>query len=195
MIAAILTAIVAGAGAAGADEEADHEALRALKAVYEQAVNEDRLELLKPHLAEGFTGVMATAEPVAGYVGLEAYWRKVKAMIGAGGRYRTTLEADRSWIRGDIAVAKGTAREEILAGSGRTYRVTEPWTVVCVREGGAWKILRAHSGMDPLENEFVKAELRGIALASGGLMLAIGLAAGGFAGCLLTRSRCRTQKA
>ena len=191
----VFAAALGGAATtARADEEADHEALRGLKATYERALNEDKLELLKPHLAEGFTGVMMTSEPVAGFEALQAYWVKMKAMIGAGGKYTTTLSPERSWIQGDVAVARGTAEERILAGSGREYRIETQWTALCVKRDGRWQILRAHGSMDPLGNEFVKTGLREIALASGGGMFVIGALAGGFLVFLILRRRRATGK-
>ena len=43
--------------AAAVDEQAEHEALRSLKTLYEKAVNEERVALLAPALAPNFTGV------------------------------------------------------------------------------------------------------------------------------------------
>ncbi len=54
-------------------QEADKQALRDLKAIYERAIAEKDLELIKPHLAADFTAVMITADEVKDYDGIKAY--------------------------------------------------------------------------------------------------------------------------
>jgi len=45
---------------AAQDHEADHEALRKIRAVAEEAINTNNLDLFKPHLADHFTIVTYT---------------------------------------------------------------------------------------------------------------------------------------
>jgi len=171
------------------DEEADHEALRQLRQVYERAVNENQLDLLAPHLHAEFHGVMITNEQVRTIDDMRAYWQRMRALIGEGGSYTTTLNPERSVIIGDLALARGTSDDLVVTGEGREYRFSTAWSVVCRREGGEWKVLRAQGTMDPVQNEFVQTFLRRAGLqgaAAGGL---IGLVLGFVAAMLLRRSR------
>jgi ketosteroid isomerase-like protein len=185
---ACLIVWAASLGSARADDEADHEALRKLRAVYEQAVKEDRVDLLAPHLDPEFTGVMLTGERVVGLDGMRAYWQKVKDLMGPGGRYTVTVEPDLSTLLGDVALAKGATSDVVVTDRGE-YRFKSQWTAVCRRVGGEWKILRVQGSMDPVGNPFVKKFLAASALWSGGGGAGVGLALGLVSGILIGRRR------
>lgn len=170
---------------AAIDEEAAHDALRELRKIYEQAVNEKRPELLRPHLDDEFSGVMVTGELVTSYDELVAYWEDMQKLIGEGGTYTTALEPDLSWIHGDIAVAKGSTRDHVVAGSGNEYDFTSRWTGVLVNRDGAWKIRRMQGTMNPVENEFVaviaKEAAKWAAIVAGVVALLVGFGVGFYA--------------
>ena len=65
------------------EEEAEHDALRGLRAIYEQAVNENRVDLLQPLLHPEFTGVMMTGRQVTSFDEVTQYWQDIRALIGA----------------------------------------------------------------------------------------------------------------
>jgi ketosteroid isomerase-like protein len=171
-----------------ADEEQDHEALRQLRAVYEQAVNENRLELLAPHLDASFTGVMLTGDQVSGFDGLKAYWAKIRDLMGPGGRYTVKLNPDLSLLFGDVALAKGTTEDVVVTDAGE-YRFSGHWTAVLQRKDGAWKVVRAQGSMDPIGNPFVKKGMSRVGLVGGGAGIVLGGLAGVFAGMALGRRR------
>ena len=174
------------------DEEADHQALRQLRQVYERAVNENQLDLLAPHLHPEFFGVMITNEHVGNLEEMRAYWQRIKELIGEGGRYTTTLNPELSVILGDLALARGTSDDVVATGEGQEYRFSTSWTAVLRREGGQWKVLRAQGTMDPVQNEFVRTFLRRAGLQGalvGGLA---GLALGWLLAILFRRFRTRS---
>lgn len=193
--AALTIGLVVSLGSAGvaqapaADEEKEHEALRGLKAVYEQALNTDKLELLEPHLDKTFSGVMMTDDPVGDFAAMKAYWQKMRGMIGAGGKYTVTIEPERSLIDGDLAIARGTSKDVVVTGDGKEYRFGTHWTAVCRKRDGAWKLVRVHGSMDPLGNPFVHAEINLAGRWYGGGGLAVGLAAGWLLRWLTARGR------
>lgn len=169
----VLLGLAAAAPAWGGEAE-DHEALRQLKAQYEDAVNHGQIDRLKPHLAGEFSGVMVTGEPVKGYEELAAYWKRIQDLMGAGGTYTVALDAETSALLGDVAVAQGSARDLVRTEAGKEYRFPSHWTAVLVRREGAWKLLRVQASMDPVGNPFVKAAVKEAAFWSGGGMLALG---------------------
>jgi ketosteroid isomerase-like protein len=185
----LVLAVLAGAGAAAADDAADHDALRKLKRAYEEAVAQDRVEALVPYLDKQFTGIMLTGEQVVGEEGIRAYWKKIKDLMGPGGKYTVSVEPeDLSMLFGDIAVAKGTTTDVVTTDRGE-YRFTSHWTAVCRRVDGEWKILRVQGSMDPVANPFVKKLVTTSAVWSGGGGGGLGLAAGLAGGVLLGRRR------
>lgn len=174
---------------AAIDEEAAHDALRALRKIYEQAVNENDLALIGPHLDDEVSGVMVTNDVVNGFESLKDYWRGILELIGEGGKYTTTLEPELSWIHGDIAVAKGGTRDHVVMPGGKEFHFTSNFTAVLVNRGGEWKIRRMHGSMNPIDNEFVEAAVRASALTAGGVGGVAGLVIGLVVGILWTRSR------
>ena len=66
-----------------------------------------------------------------------------------------------------------------MASSGNEYRFTSHWTAVLRKVDGQWKIVRAHSSLDPFGNPMVVGEAKrkvmqiGIAAAAGGLLLGV----------------------
>lgn len=175
-------------------QEADHEQLRALKAVYERAVAEEKVDLLEPHLATGFSGVMVTGDSVRSMEDLRAYWQKIKQLLGENGKYTATVNPDElSLISGDIALSKGSTQELAVTSAGKRYEFSSQWTAVCRKENGQWKLLRVQATMDPVSNVFVKAFLSRTAVGSALAGAAAGLVVGALIAWTLLRRRRPTQ--
>ena len=179
------------AGAPSPQEEADHESLRALKGIYEQAVRENRIDLLQPHLHGEFHGVMVTGRAVNSFADLQQYWRDIKNLIGEGGTYTTTLNPERSVILEDIALARGTTDDVVKTDDGTEFRFATLWTATLQREGRAWKIRYVQGTMDPVGNPFVREfGRRAVVRTAAGALLA-GLIVGIAFGLIWQRRRMR----
>lgn len=165
-------------------DEADKEALRNLRGIYEKAIGSRDLSQLKPHLAADFTAVMITADEVTGYEGITAYWKKVEDFLGDGGTYQVTIEPDDTLFEGNLAIAKGRAKEHVVRG-GKSLDFTSVWTVIARKEAGAWKIVRIQASIDPVGNPII-AVLQGAKL---WLYTGAALVIGGLAGFLIARRR------
>ena len=180
---------------ASAQQEADHEQLRALKGVYEQAVASENVDLLQPHLAAGFSGVMVTGDSVRSIQDLRAYWQKIKQILGDGGKYTVTVNPDElSLISGDFALSKGSTQEVAITGAGKRYEFSSQWTAVCRKEDGQWKLLRVQATMDPVSNVFVKTFLSRTATTSALIGAALGIVLALLAAWLLSRRRSRAPE-
>ncbi len=165
-------------------DEADKEALRNLRGIYENAIASRDLSQIKPHLAADFTAVMITADEVKGYDGITAYWKKVEDFLGTGGTYQVTVEPDDTLFEGNLAIAKGRAKEHVVR-SGKTLDFTSVWTAIARKEGGAWKIVRIQASIDPVGNPIIGV-LQGAKL---WIYSGIALVAGIIAGILLARRK------
>jgi ketosteroid isomerase-like protein len=164
------------------DEEAEHQAIRELRALVEQAIRDNRLDLLADALHSDFHGIMLTGRAVNNMSELREYWQGIQALMGEGGRYTTTVNPERSVILGDLALARGTTDDVVVTGDGEEYRFTTMWTAVLQKEGGRWKLRRVQGTIDPIGNPFVR-EFAGRAIVRyasaagiGGLALGFGLA-------------------
>ncbi len=100
------------------DDEVDHEALRRLRTVAEQAINENRLELLKPHLQEDFWVVTYTDRQFSDFDTFQAQWQKTRDELLDGGSYTTQLNPERSLILGEIALTRGNSENLLVTADG-----------------------------------------------------------------------------
>jgi ketosteroid isomerase-like protein len=156
--------------------EEDKEALRNLRSLYEKSVASRDLKALKPHLAEDFTAVMITADEVKGFDGILGYWKKVEDFIGKDGTYQVSIDPDDTIFDGNIAIAKGRAREHAVR-NGKTIDFTSQWTAIARKEGDAWKLVRIQASIDPVGNPIIgvlqgyKQGFIGLAALIGGLII------------------------
>lgn len=140
-------------------------------------MNEDRLDLLGPHLATPFHGVMITGQPVTSLAEMKEYWASMKKLMGPGGTYRVMVVPQRSVIAGDFALARGTTQDVVTTSEGRTFRFGTNWTAVLHKQDGVWKIVQVQGSMDPIRNEFVTTFMKeammkvGAGAGLGGLLL------------------------
>lgn len=150
------TAAAAAAPAPGANEEADHAALRRLKTAYEEAVRDNKIDALAGDFHADFHGVMVTGRAVNSFADVQQYWRDIHGLMGDGGSYSTTLSPERSVILGDVALARGTTSDIVKTSDGHEYRFSTLWTATLQRDGADWKIRSVQGTMDPIANPFVR---------------------------------------
>ncbi len=163
-----------------ADENADHDALRKLRAIYEDAVNTNDLSKLKPILGDGFTGVMISGEEIRSFEELQAFWKRAWDLMGAGGSYHVKVITDRTDFFGDIGISRGYTQELFRTASGKEYPVQARWTAITRRENGEWKVFRVQGAVNPMDNALITDMLRRVRLLFGVFGLATGLAFGLF---------------
>ena len=141
------------------DDEADHQALREFKTLFEKAAAENKLELLKPHLHEPFSVVTYTDREFSDFEKFKARWQQTRDEIVGSGSYKVTLLPVRSEIYGDIAIARGDSENVLITAAGNEYHFTSHWTAVFRKIDGQWKIVRVHSSLDPFGNPMVVGEV------------------------------------
>lgn len=179
--ALLLTVLAAFSGVARGgqadDDEADHQALREFRTLFEQAASENKLDLLKPHLHEPFSIVTYTDREFTDFEAFKARWQKTRDEVVGSGTFKVTLEPERSAIFGDVAVARGNSKNVLVNGAGKEYQFTSRWTAVFRKVDGQWKVVRVHSSLDPFGNPMIidqawrKVLQVGIAAAVAGLVV------------------------
>lgn len=175
--------------AVDAAEEAEHAAIRQLRALYEQAIRDGTPEKLAPHIASDFRGVMVTGRLVKNVEELQRYWADIQELIGPGGSYTTTLNPELSVILGDIALARGSTDDVVVTGEGREFRFTSLWTATLQKIDGVWKVRQMQGSIDPVDNAFVREFGRRALLPAAGAAGAAGLVVGVGVGWWLARRR------
>jgi ketosteroid isomerase-like protein len=170
-------------------EEAEHEALRGLKAVFEEAVNKNELDLLKPYLDKDFSVVTFTDREFTDFEKFKVRWQQTRDEMLKGGTYSIKLLPVRSQIIGDIAITKGDSENVMVTGCGEEFKFTAHWTAVCRKSDGKWKIVRGHNSLDPFGNPMLKAGVKKIVIKIAAGTAIAGLLAGLVIGLLIGRRK------
>jgi ketosteroid isomerase-like protein len=178
--------------AAQEEAEADHQALREMKAVFEKAASENNLDLLKPYVPDQFSAVTYTDREFTDFEAFKTRWQKTRDEIVGTGSYKVTLKPEKSKIYGDIAVARGDSDNVLVNSAGKKFEFTSHWTAVCRKIDGQWKIERVHSSLDPFGNPMLVDGVKSKITTYAGLAGVGGLVIGGLVAFLLTRSRAKT---
>jgi ketosteroid isomerase-like protein len=194
----ILACLVAHAALAqpavdDAAAEADHQALRELKAVFEQAASENNLDLLKPYVNEAFSAVTYTDREFTDFGAFKARWQKTRDEIVGSGSYKVTLLPERSELYGDFAICRGDSDNVLVNSDGKEFRFTSHWTAVCRKVDGEWKILRAHSSLDPFGNPMLVDGVTTRIVQTAAVAALGGVLVGGIAGNIVARRRLRAS--
>lgn len=192
----VLLTLLAGAGPLSAQDqpdhhEADHEALRAIRAVAEKAINNNELDLFRPLLADEFSIVTYTDREFSDFDKFKARWQQTRDELLAGGSYTTNLNPELSEIIGEVAIARGHAENVLTTGAGRRYEFTSHWTAVLHKVDGQWKVVRAHSSLSPFDNPMLHAGVQSALWTVGAIAAAAGLLIGCIGTWLLGRMRRR----
>jgi hypothetical protein len=134
----------------------EREQLLALKSVAEQALSAD-ITLLKPHFADGFSIVTFSGRQFDDVGVFLREWDLSREAYLKGGSFEVKIDPQPAVFFGDVAICRGDSINRMTVGNGKTHEFSSPWTAVCRKQGGAWKILRAHSSIDPFRNSVVRS--------------------------------------
>lgn len=140
--------------AASPAEEKLHAELRELRAVYEKAIATGDLSPLEPLFAPDSSGVAVDNQPFKNFAELKGIYDRFRAQF-PGVVYRITLQPELSQLYGDIAVAHGTAEENVKTAAGE-FPYPSRFTVVLRRTDQGWKLVRSQMTMDPFRNSVVQ---------------------------------------
>ncbi len=152
------TILVLGAATAVAEEdprEAEREALRAILADVEKALNTGDYALMKKHLGANVVITYYNGEVTRSPAEMEAYFRRMTEGNNAPvAEFRTTakVSAPADFYGDDTAVAWGTTQEHYKLTSGMEFDLNGLWTVTLYRSGGEWKIVALHFSTNLFEN-------------------------------------------
>ncbi|PCJ62156.1 MAG: hypothetical protein COA79_05565 [Planctomycetota bacterium] len=156
----------------------DHDQLRKLKILYEEAVQKNNLELIKPFLSDKFSIVTFTDTEFRDFESFQTQWNKTRKRMLNGGSYSVSLEPELSEIYGDFAIARGNSKNTLVTGTGDKYLFESHWTVVFRKENGVWKILRGHNSLDPFGNPMLVDHVKKSIIKSVAFALLIGIMLG-----------------
>lgn len=189
---ALLAQTTAPSDATGSDD--DQRQFQIMKQTFEQAVRENRIEMMAPFLDPQFSIVTYTDREFTDFEAFKAQWQKTRDQVLQGGSYTVELLPDRRIVSGDISISKGNSENVLTTGGGNTQQFESHWTVICRKTDGQWKILRAHNSLNPFSNPMLESAVRKMILKYCALAGIVGLFVG-FILHMLIRRRGRERKA
>ncbi len=161
------------------ENKADHDALRNIRRIAENAINRNDLDTIRPYLAPEFSIVTFTDREFTDFDSFKTQWAKTRSkMLGERGSFKVDLDPELSVIKGDIALCRGNAKNTLVDDSGKVFEFTSHWTATCQKVGGKWLIERAHNSLEPFHNPILEHAVRGLLVKSAGATGLIGLLLG-----------------
>lgn len=139
--------------------------------------NAGKFSKLEQYLYEPFSATMINQETIMSREELKAYFEKWVSGEGALIKSITmALEADEltTIYDGKYGIARGSNMESYELTTGKPYDLASRWTATLIKDGGQWKVLAVHSGVNFIDNPvFAAAEESLILFAAGGVATGI----------------------
>jgi ketosteroid isomerase-like protein len=174
-----------------ASQAADQEALRKLKTDVVNAINTRDVQRIDTMLHKPFMSTLISQDSFNDVNRLKAYFDDLftRRFLRIN---KLTMEAEADEpsqiYTGTFAVARGSTKEVYELGDGRTFTIPGRWTATTIKDGGQWKILAVHTGVNFIDNPVINAiEKSTLYFAAGGV--AVGLVIGFLAGFFVRRKR------
>lgn len=140
--------------------ESDREQLRAIQTIFENAVEKNTLEDLRDHIDSDFSIVSFTDKSFDDFESFNKQWKITRQNTIGNGSFTTKLNPVPSLFIDDIAICKGRSDNTMVDNTGQRFEYTSNWTVIFKRTNNTWKILRAHSSLDPFGNPVLVSKVK-----------------------------------
>lgn len=138
---------------------ADHEALKGLLKVTQQAFNTENFDLMKDHIAkDSFTVVTIDGGKFESLEAFRTYWNDILKKNKTGlERIEVNPVADgpTEFLAENVGICHGKSNDKYYFTSGDVRTMPERWTAVVLKEGGDWKVSRIIFSANVLDNPVV----------------------------------------
>ena len=194
MLSAIFVLLAGGALRAQGPEEADHEALRKLKADVLVAINTRNVASMDTLLHKPFLSTVITQDSFNDTGKLASWFEGLfnRPLLRITGLHIEAEADELSQIyTGTFAVARGSTRERYEVADGRTFEIAGRWTATALKENGRWTLLAIHDGTNFLDNPVINAIERNT-LKFAGIGTGAGALVGFLVGLLVRRRRAKS---
>jgi ketosteroid isomerase-like protein len=166
--------------------QADHDALRKLKADITVAANKRDYAAMQKVLHQPFMTTLITQDSFTDFSKLKDYFEGLYTRDSLRMK-NVSIAADADELsqiyQGTFALTKGSTKEHYELTDGRSFDLNGRWTAVSIKDNGEWKLLAVHTGTNFLDNPVLSAIEKsvvwiGVVGAAGGLI--VGFLAGWF---------------
>ena len=149
--------VLVGPQVRGAEEprEADHEALRALRAQVTRAINARDVEALMSCFAEEFVFTATDQTVLTDRAGIEAYlnrWFKDPKSPLKTLTTEATADILTRFTDPNTAYCYGSSDDVYTLKNGHRVSIAGRWTAIVVKQAGTWKVAAAHAGVNFVDN-------------------------------------------
>lgn len=179
------------------DQEAEHEALRTLKAEVAQALEDQDVDQLRKYFAEEFAFTTVDQSVLTDLTSMKEYYeRMLKAEDSLVTSIRMLPEAEIQTVFLDenTGYCYGTSEDTYtLRSTGQSVDMNSRWTALVVKEGGQWKIKTVHTGVNFIDNPLVD-KLKSLAWRNSVIAVVIGIVLGFVIGWILRRKSGKSVK-
>ncbi len=176
------------------NHEADIIALRELKTIVENAMsNDDQIHTLEPFVAKDFSIVTFTSRQFDDFDVFNREWNKSRKKFLQGGEFAVSIDPEPTIFCGDIAICRGNSTNTITIGNGTRHVFSSPWSATCRKENGVWKLVRAHSSIDPFSNPVLNSNIRWYLWLVGIIATVVGVLLGYFVAFAFTNRKYRAK--
>lgn len=139
---------------------ADREQLRTLQDIFETAVKNNSIGDIRPYTHADFSFVSFTDKSFDDFDAFENQWGLTREKMVGSGSFSTQLDPAPTAFFGDIAIARGNARNVLVNSQGERFEYTGHWTVIFKRVDEQWKVFRAHNSLDPFTNPMLVSAVK-----------------------------------
>jgi len=147
----------------------ERDELRSLQAIFEKAVQDNDIEVMRQHVAPDFSFVSFTDRSFSDFDAFVKQWKITRAEMVGAGSFSTQLNPEPALFIDDIAVCLGNSSNQMHDIKNNDYEFTSHWTVVFQRINNEWKVLRAHNSLDPFANPMLKHGVKKVLIKFGSL--------------------------
>lgn len=172
--------------------EADHIALRKLKADALTAINTQDFDRVRQLTHEPFMATVVTQDSFNDFDQLVGFYKSLYTTDHPDRprmkKVSIAAEADElsQIYTGTFAITRGSTLERYELADGRGFDLNGRWTGVSIKDGGEWKMLAVHTGTNFLNNPVLQQYEKAVKWVGGGA-LGAGLLIGFLLGRLLRR--------
>ncbi len=155
--------------------ESSREQLRALQAIFENAVKNNTIEDMREHIDDDFSFVSFTDKSFDNFDAFAKQWKISRDEMIGSGSFTTQLNPEPAHFEGDIAICKGNASNQMLDKKGKAFEYSSNWTVIFKQSEGVWKVLRAHNSLDPFKNPMLVSGVKKYVFKMSAIAFGIGI--------------------
>jgi ketosteroid isomerase-like protein len=171
-------------GAAEADREADHAALRQLREKAAAGINNLDAKALASCFAKQFAFTAVTQTVITNEAQAQEFFDRMfrsKDALLTSMKTDPTADIRTRFIDENTGVCYGSTTDTYTLRSGETVMMTNRWSATVVKEDGQWKVALAHVGTDFINSPVVAriaSFWRGVTVAAGIGGVVLGLVLG-----------------